>query len=181
MVKPETPLVELDKPLTAAAAFKLKPGRKRRIIRDGGARSLFLVIAPSGHKSWQMRFRTPSARIGKLTLGPLDLSGRELTDQPTVGMLLSIAAARQVAAQVHRERALGRDPVADHKARKHRQRTEIKEHGATTFGACVRQFLVEHKVKKSADAPKAMARDSTLVGPHLLARQRPSKDWAGGD
>ena len=55
---------------------------KRRGIPDGGARSLFLIIEPSGYKSWQMRFRTPSGRIGKLTLGTLDASGRELAGEP---------------------------------------------------------------------------------------------------
>ncbi|MGB8551538.1 MAG: site-specific integrase, partial [Xanthobacteraceae bacterium] len=55
--------------LTSTAAAKLRPGPRRRRIPDSGARSLFLIIEPSGHKSWQMRFRTPSGRIGKLTLG----------------------------------------------------------------------------------------------------------------
>jgi hypothetical protein len=94
-------------PLTAAAARRLRPGPKRRRIRDGGARSLFLVIEPSGHKAFQMRFRTPTGRIGKLTLGPLHL-GTETAGPPVVGMPLTLAGARQLAAEVHRQRALAR-------------------------------------------------------------------------
>ena len=52
--------------------------------------------------------------------------------------------ARQLAATVHRDRALGHDVVADHRARRHRQRTEIKERAANTFGAGVRAYIAEH-------------------------------------
>ena len=135
---------QMTKPLTAAAVAKFRPGRKRRRIRDLGARSLFLIIEPSGHKSWQMRFRTPSGRIGKMTLGTVDLSGQEVKGDPKIGQPLTLAAARLLAAEVHRERALGHDPVADHKARKHRQRTEIAEGNASSFAAVARQFIEEH-------------------------------------
>jgi hypothetical protein len=37
--------------LTAAAVEKIRPAAKRRVIRDHGAKGLFLVIEPSGHKS----------------------------------------------------------------------------------------------------------------------------------
>ncbi|MGO9684616.1 MAG: tyrosine-type recombinase/integrase [Steroidobacteraceae bacterium] len=133
----------MSKPLTAAAVAKYRPGPKRRIIRDGGARSLFLVIEPSGHRSWRMRFRTPTGRIAKVTLGSVDLSGRELKGDPAIGQPLSLQAARQLAATVHRERALGRDVAAEHKARRHRQRTEIEERSASTFGAAVRDYVNE--------------------------------------
>ena len=132
------------KTLTDAASRKFAPGKERRRIRDGGARSLFLVIEPSGHKAWQMRFRTPTGRIGKITLGPFDQSGRELKDDPQIGQPLSLRAARQLAASVHRERALGHDPVAEHKARRHRRRSEVEDRAANTFGSCVRAYVDEH-------------------------------------
>jgi integrase len=132
-------------PLTAAAVAKIRPGAKRRVVRDGGARSLYLVVQPSGHKSWLMRFRRPGGKPGKLVLGPLNCSGRELTDAPVVGMPLTLAAARQLAAAVHRERALGHDPVAAHK----RRRTERKEAEADTYSALVRRFAEEHAKLKT--------------------------------
>jgi integrase len=130
------------KPLTAAAVAKYRPGPKRRRIRDSGARSLFLVIEPSGHRSWQMRFRRPDGKPGKLTLGPVH-EGNETAGAPVVGMPLTLAGARQLAAEIHRRRALGGDPLADHKARKHRQRAEQQERHAGAFAACVRSFIDE--------------------------------------
>ena len=130
--------------LTDAACRKFAPGAKRRRIRDAAARSLFLIVEPSGHKAWQMRFRRPDGRPGKITLGPFDRSGRELTGDPQIGQPLTLQAARQLAATVHRDRALGHDVVADHRARRHRQRTEIEERAANTFAAAARAYVDEH-------------------------------------
>jgi hypothetical protein len=57
------------KGLTDASIRKFAPGTKRRRIRDHGAQSLFLVIEPSGVKAFEMRFRRPSGKIGKMRLG----------------------------------------------------------------------------------------------------------------
>jgi integrase len=134
----------MAKVLTAPAVERFKPTKKRRWIRDGGARSLYLVVQPSGAKSWTMRFRRPDGKPGKLVLGSLDLSGRELKDDPKVGQPLSLVAARQLAASIHRDRAQGVDVVADHKARRHRQRAEIKDRADNTFATLVRKFVEEH-------------------------------------
>jgi integrase len=134
------------KPLTAAAVAKYRPGPKRRRIRD--SRSLFLVIEPSGHKSWRMRFRRPDGKPGKLTLGPVH-DGTETAGAPVVGMPLTLAGARQLAAEVHRQRALGGDPVAEHKARRHRERAEREEQHAGAFAACVRNYIDEHAKPKT--------------------------------
>jgi integrase len=133
----------VPKPLTAAAVAKYRPAAGRRLIRDAGAQSLYLVVHPSGRKSWMMRFRRPSGKPGKIVLGPVHAEG-EPPGEPTIGMPLTLAGARMLAAAVHRERAQGRDPVADHKARRHRQRAAIEERAAGTFGACVRRFAHEH-------------------------------------
>ena len=85
-----------------------------------------------------------SAGRGKITLGPFDRSGRELTGDPQIGQPLTLQAARQLAATVHRDRALGHDVVADHRARRHRQRTEIEERAANTFGAGVCAYIDEY-------------------------------------
>jgi integrase len=134
----------LARVLTTAALERYKPARKRRWIRDGGSRSLYLIIQPTGARSWGMRFRRPDGRPGKLILGSVDLSGRELKGDPEIGQSLSLVAARQLAASIHRERALGHDVVADHKARKHRRRAEIEEQAESTFGAVVRRYIKDH-------------------------------------
>ena len=91
-----------------------------------------------------MRFRTTGGRIGKLVLGTVDVSGRELTGDPAVGQPLTLAAARQLAAEVLRQRALGHDPVADHKARKLRQRAAVQEAASNTFGAAAKDFITKY-------------------------------------
>ena len=120
----------MAKMLTDAAVRHYRPTKKRRTIRDAGARSLYLVVEPSGRKSWLMRFRRLGGKPGKMILGPLDLSGIEVQGELVIGMPLTLAGARQVAAQVHRERALGRDPVAEHKARKHRHQAAAADRAA---------------------------------------------------
>jgi integrase len=146
----------LIKPLTAAAVEKYRPGKQRRIIRDAAARSLFLVISPSGHKSWMMRFRAPDGRIGKLVLGPVDL-GRELKGDPAIGQPLTLVAARQLAAEVLRQRALGHDPFADRKAAKLRQRAAIVEAANNAFGIAAQDFI-EKYARKNVRRWKEQAR-----------------------
>src|SRR6516162_7519451 len=128
-------------PKRTALAHKLKPGPERRIYRDSAA--LYVVVQPSGHASWMMRFRGPSGKPSKIVLGPVDLQA-EITGQPVIGMPLTLAAARQLAAEILRQRALGRDAVADHKAAKQRQRTQIQEAEANAFGTLVHRYVDEY-------------------------------------
>jgi Arm DNA-binding domain len=81
-----------DRPtaLTDAAVRKYKKTDKRRVIRDLGMKSLYLIIQPSGTKSWMMRFRRPDGRSGKIVLGSFDLSEHELEADPEIGQSLSL-------------------------------------------------------------------------------------------
>lgn len=63
--------------LTSAAVRKLKPSTKRTEVHDAGSRGLTLVIEPSGHKPWKMRFRDRRGKLVRLTLGAVDLDGQE--------------------------------------------------------------------------------------------------------
>ena len=158
----------MKKLLTAAAVAKLRPSSTRRRIPDG-TRSLFLVIEPSGHKAWQMRFRRPNGKPAKLTLGSLDLSGKELTGDPQIGQPLSLHSARLLAQKVHRERALGRDVIADHKAAKHRQRVALVEHAANTFAAAVRAYMDEYARPRS----RKWQETAGMLGSTTLPMQMP--------
>jgi integrase len=129
--------------LTDAAVHKYKPTKQRRIIRDEGAESLFLVIQSSGHKAWLMRFRGPNGKPQKMVLGPV-FSGKETPGKPVIGEPLTLAGARLMAAQIQRERKQGQDPVAEHKARKHRARVEIEDRNANSFAAAATRFIEEH-------------------------------------
>jgi hypothetical protein len=94
--------------LTAPAVAKLKSAEKRREIPDGSVRGLYLVIQPSGAKSWVVRYHRNGAATAKLTLGTVDTTGTELEDDPAIGGHLTLAAARQLATKIHREAAIPR-------------------------------------------------------------------------
>jgi integrase len=138
----------MPKPLTAAAVRRFAPAATRRRIPDPGMQSLFLIVEPSGRKSWQMRFRTTASRIGKMTLGPVALDDSELPDEPVIGQPLSLAAARQLATRIHRERKLGHDPIAEHKATKERQRVAVVEAADNAFGAAAKKFIEQYARRK---------------------------------
>jgi integrase len=83
--------------LTAISIANMKPGNSRREIPDGKSQGLYLILQPSGHRSWAVRYRAPdTGKPVKLTLG-------------NGGMTL--AAARAAAATVWHELSLGRDPA----------------------------------------------------------------------
>src|SRR5262245_42258794 len=114
--------------LTAAAVKRLKAKANRRYVPDG--RSLYLVIQPkSQSKSWVMIFRGAGGRIQKLRLGPLDETSHETSTEPVVGAPLTLAAARRLAAEVNRQRALGQDVVAQ----RLRDQAEMRAAQANTF------------------------------------------------
>jgi integrase len=132
--------------LTDGAIRRYVPGKQRRRIRDGGAQSLYLIVEPTGVKSFEMRFRRPDGRPAKIRLGRYTTT-RDSEEHPVIGQQLTLAAARQVAAEVQRRRALGEDVIGEHKAKRHRQRVEVKERQSLSFGVAVRDFLREHAQK----------------------------------
>jgi Arm DNA-binding domain len=138
----------MAKIFTQAAVEKLKPTGKRRVIRDGASTALFLIIQPSGHKSWMMRFRRGDG-AAKIFLGPLDISGRRHDGEPEIGQPLALIQARMLAAKINADRAAGRDVVAEHWARKHRQRVAVVEAVANSFSAAARDFIVQHAKPKT--------------------------------
>jgi len=169
--------------LTELAVRKFKPAAERRIIRDGGARSLYLVVQPTGHKSWMMRFRRPDGRPAKIVLGPLDLSRVELKDDPEIGQGLSLAAARALAAKLLRDRK-NRDVISDHKIAKHRRRAEIAERAAGTFGALVRRFIEEHarpKTRRWRDVARLLGLSYSKDGGEPTETKGLARRWADRD
>jgi integrase len=81
--------------LTDIAIRNLKPGKERREIPDPGARGLYVVVQPSGSKSFAVRYRI-HGQPKKLTLK----SG------------IALAAARKLCAAAMHDVAEGRDPSA---------------------------------------------------------------------
>jgi integrase len=129
--------------LTPVAVIKIKGGKTRREIPDNGS-GLYLIVQPSGAKSWAMRFRSPHGRQQKLTLGPLDLSGRKVQDAPVIGQPLDLLAARRLAADVNTKRAHGMDVVASH----HRARLERSAGLAHTFDGAALNFVEQYLTRR---------------------------------
>jgi integrase len=90
----------MTRKLTTKTIENLKPGPQRREISDGGS-GLWLVMQPSGRRSWAVRYRF-AGRPAKLTLGGWPA--------------LTLAAARKGAADALHELAQGHDPGAARKA-----------------------------------------------------------------
>ena len=139
--------------LTPASVEKHKPHKHRREIPDAASPGLYLIVQPSGAKSFAMRFRNGNGRHVKLTLGPLDLSGNEAPDAPVIGQPLSLVSARRLASEMNRQRALGKDMVAV----RHRERLERRAGGARTFSQAALDFS-EQYLKREARRWQASAR-----------------------
>jgi integrase len=139
----------LAKTLTAAAVKKYRPGKGRREIPDGGCPGLYLVIQTSGRRSWAMRFRRPNGKPAKLTLGPVDMSGKEAESEPILDSPLTLASVRRLAAEIHRQRAMGRDVVADCDASRRRQKSEHESRAKSTFAAAASDFIEQYASKKT--------------------------------
>ncbi len=100
--------------LTVKAIEKLKPDpAKRREVPDGTVGSLYLVIQPSGEKSWAVRYRY-GGKPRKLTLGPLykpdPLDKEAKAPAPVLGRPLDLKGARMLAGRALDAVASGRDP-----------------------------------------------------------------------
>jgi integrase len=128
----------IGKLLTAVAIAKARAGAERREIPDGGCSGLYLIVQPSGVKSWAARYRTHDRKTVKFTLGPVLIgAGAESDHPPEVGAPLGLAAARELCTRVLREVQAGRDPAAV----KRQQRAQEKAAAGGTFESVAEQFL----------------------------------------
>ena len=66
----------MAKQLTALTIKNIRPGNARKEVSDAGCAGLYLVVQTSGHMSWALRFRRPSGKAAKLTLGPETFQGK---------------------------------------------------------------------------------------------------------
>src|SRR5262249_31264226 len=99
-----------------------KPSTERREIPDRGCRGLYLVVQPSGARSWAIRFRL-DGKPCKQTLGSF----------PAV----SLAEARRLATAALAQVAQGVDPRLE----KRQAKAEAAERGRDTVDRLTAQFL----------------------------------------
>ena len=136
----------MTRKLTAKTIENLKPGPQRREISDGGS-GLWLVLQPSGVKSWAVRYRY-AGRPTKLTLGGWPA--------------LTLAAARKGAADALHELARGHDPAA---ARKAAALTAAAARANTVVAVCEEYLKRESSRLRTADQRVSILR--RLVYPVL--------------
>jgi integrase len=116
----------MSKRLTALSVENAKPGTSRREISDNGS-GLFLVVQPSGHKSFAVRFRV-NGIPKKLTL-PAGLSLHDARTQAHA----AIAEAKR-----------GNDPTKAKRVAQQQRRIAA----ANTFEATALLYLDSERVKK---------------------------------
>ena len=130
------------KPLTDIAIRNLKPGPKRREIPDAGCRGLYVVVQPSGAKSFAVRYYL-AGRACKLTLP----SG------------VSLAGARKLCGDAMLEVAQGRDPAAAKRTAKQAQARARED----TFGAIALEYQ-----KRQGDKLRTAHWRSLVLKRHVL-------------
>lgn len=119
------------KVLTAAGVEKMKADAARREYPDAGMPGLYLIVQPSGAKSWAFRYRYGS-KPKKLTLRPA---------YPALGL----AGAREKVRAHHALLEQGQDPA--HAADEQRQ--EQQRAAADAWAGAVEDFIEKyHKAKK---------------------------------
>jgi integrase len=115
--------------LTAKAVENAKPGANRREIPDGGQPGLYLIVQPSGRKSWAARYRW-HGEARKETLGRF----------PAVELGEARDKARAVVRMVER----GEDPRAAREAEKAEQAAARVD----TYAAAVEDFIQKWSIAK---------------------------------
>jgi integrase len=138
--------------LTTAAIERYRATRKRRELRDAAVRGLYLVLQPTGAKSFALRFNRPDGRPAKLTLGSYTKARIKLPDEPMIpeiGADLTLEDAHLLAAQIHRERRAGIDVITAHSASKQQRAVQKQQDAATTYPLLLRQFIAEHAQPKT--------------------------------
>jgi hypothetical protein len=98
-------------------------------VPDRACAGLYLVVQPSGAKSWAVRYRR-GGKTRKLTLGNVEA--------------LPLAAARRAAADALHEVAVGRDPAADKQRRVAESEQAAALRASDTVDSLVAQFLAQY-------------------------------------
>ena len=140
--------------LSVRAVESAKPHRTKRVeIPDGAVSGLYLIVQPSGAKSWALRYRC-QGRSAKLTLGPY----------PRMGL----ADARDGAKEALRLVSEGKDPTADRVTLARLKRLPAPDN-AREFATVLDRFIASQRTKgrRSADRVKVLLdKDATAYWRH---------------
>jgi integrase len=145
------------KTFTDRTVKQAKAADKRREIPDRGCAGLYLVVQPTGKKSWALRYRT-GGKPAKLTLGPL--ASEPDAAEPVLGHALTLSEARATATKALNQIKRGIDLAAVRKEEK----TRAREQHSDTVDKAMIEFMLRYKGRK-----RQGIRESTqyLTGHHL--------------
>jgi integrase len=131
--------------LTTRTVESAKPGKVRKEIPDAHMPGLYLVLQPSGARSWAVRYRS-TGRSRKHTLG-----GYPAIDLKT---------ARDLASKALRAAAEGRDPGSE--------KASARAAGLDTVEAIANQFIKRHCARKNR--PSTALGTERLLRHYVLPR-----------
>ena len=129
--------------LTADTANKKVPTDKRAEYPDG-SNGLFLIVQPSGAKSWAVRYKAHTGERRKVTLGAfLHKRTVSIEGNPAISAPHTLAEARRAAAAIMGKVAVGLDPSPKAEAR------AKSAEASRTVGALIEVFLDAKKSKRT--------------------------------
>ena len=149
----------MAKMLTVAAVEKLKPAKARREVPAGGVTGFYLVIQPSGSKSWAFRYRNTDGKPRKVTMG--QWPAMELDD------------ARAHALELWRRAKKGEDLVATAKAEREAEAQITAAEEAAAAAAVTYEAAVEDYVRRYQIGTKGNARAAEVK--RVLLKE--GSDW----
>src|SRR5262249_45523606 len=88
----------------------------------------------------------------------------EVAGEPKIGQPLTVIAARQLGAQILRERAMGQDPHAENRARQQQAKLAAAERASSTFGPNAETFCREYRSPKKRRRPRRWSEVTSCIG-----------------
>jgi integrase len=162
--------------LTTAAIEKIKP-KTSRFEKPDGVPGLYLVVQPSGVKSWALRFRSPVERgpdgqrkAKKLTLGPYATGAGN--GEAKIGQPLTLTQARKLATATTEDIQRGIDPT--HIRREEKAAAKIEAMTDNSVDAAMIEFLRRYKGRKR----QGLRESTRLLTAHYLGL-KPDPENAG--
>ena len=168
--------------LTPVTVRNAKPGPDRKEIPTTAVAGVYLVVQPSGVKSWVFRYRF-AGKPKKLTIGPVYL-GADEPEQAMLDQANTLAAARKLAGEAALQVAKGIDPARAkirerEEARKRAESTVLTDRD--TVEVVAKRFIEKYaKVKTRESSWQQTAR---LLGVPVLSKSPAKPSWAkaGGE
>jgi integrase len=124
------------KSLTPISIRNMKPEEVRKEYPDGGCRGLYLVVQPSGVKTFAVRCRVNGKPV-KITLGKFVFDDPKGAKDPTIGDPLTLAKAHKLAKDTLLQVTQGIDPQAARREAKQEQERRRED----TFRSVAERYM----------------------------------------